>query len=138
VPSIGIDSSLQALGLLPDGTLQPPSQWQQAGWYSRGTVPGRIGPAVIAGHVDSVSGPAVFFRLRDVAVGAGILIRRQDGRTLTFVVDDVREYPKDRFPTATVYGPTADAELRLITCTGEFDYRTRSYLDNLVVSAHLT
>lgn len=135
---MGIDSALQPLGLLADGTLQSPSTWQEAGWYDRGTVPGSVGPAVIAGHVDSVSGPAVFFRLRQVAVGATILVRRQNGSTLTFVVDEIHEYPKDQFPSAAVYGPTADPELRLITCTGDFDYRNRSYLDNLVVSAHLT
>lgn len=137
VPSIGIDSTLQPLGLLADGSLQSPSQWQQAGWYDRGTVPGSVGPAVIAGHVDSVSGPAVFFRLRQLSLGASVLIQRQNGSTLRFVVDQIRQYPKDQFPTAAVYGPTADAELRLITCTGDFDYSKRSYLDNLVVSAHL-
>lgn len=137
VPSVGIDSSLQPLGLLSNGTLQPPSQWQQAGWYAKGTVPGSVGPAVIAGHVDSTAGPAVFFRLREIKPGASIFIRRQDGRTLTFVVDAIHSYPKDRFPSAAVYGPTADPQLRLITCTGDFDYRQRSYLDNLVVSAHL-
>jgi hypothetical protein len=36
-----------------------------------------------------------------------------------------------------VYGPTALPELRLITCTGDFDRSAHSYLDNLVVTAHL-
>ncbi|MFP5370771.1 MAG: class F sortase, partial [Actinomycetes bacterium] len=34
-----------------------------------------------------------------------------------------------------VYGPTPRAELRLITCGGEFDSGARSYRDNVVVSA---
>lgn len=137
IPAIGVDSSLERLGLQPDHTLQPPAQWEEAGWYADGVRPGAPGPAVIAGHVDSVSGPAVFYRLRDLRPGALALVRLGDGRTLRFVVDTVHVYPKDRFPTAAVYGPTALPELRLITCTGDFDFRAHSYVDNLVVSAHL-
>lgn len=136
VPSIGVDSDLEPLGLLPDKTLKSPSLFERAGWYAGGVRPGDPGPAVIAGHVDSVSGPAVFFRLRTIAVGASVAVRQSNGATVYFVVDSVREYPKNRFPTEAVYGPTPLPELRLITCTGDFDYAARSYLDNLVASAH--
>ena len=53
---------------------------------------------------------------------------------MTFVATEVDSYPKTHFPTDLVYGPTPLPELRLITCTGEFDYAHRSYLNNLVVS----
>ena len=137
IPAIGVDSTLQSLGLLSDGTLQPPSSYQQAGWYAKGVVPGSTGPAVIAGHVDSTAGPGVFFRLRDLRVGDLVQVKNKAGRTLSFVIDDVHAYPKAQFPTAAVYGPTSLPELRLITCTGDFDTAARSYLSNLVVSAHL-
>lgn len=135
VPRVGIDSGLQPLGLLRDGTLESPTQWQTAGWYADGVRPGDVGPAVIAGHVDSVSGPAVFFRLRDVRPGDAIAITDTGGRVVRFTVTDVHSYPKTHFPTDAVYGPTALPELRLITCTGEFDDQARSYLNNLVVTA---
>jgi len=137
IPAIGVTSSLQPLGLANDGTLQSPSQWQRAGWYADGVRPGDPGPAVIAGHVDSVSGPAVFFRLKELRPGDTATVKQQDGHVLTFVVDTVQEYPKDKFPTAAVYGPTALQVLRLITCTGDFDRAAHSYVDNLVVSTHL-
>jgi len=137
VPSIGVDSSLQPLGLQPDKTLQTPTQWDVAGWYAGGVRPGDPGPAVIAGHVDSRNGPAVFFRLRDLHVGDSVYVTTQSGRTLHFVVDTSQRYPKDRFPTEAVYGPTALPVLRLITCTGAFDAANHNYLDNLVVTAHL-
>jgi hypothetical protein len=124
LPSIGLDSTLQPLGLLPDGSLQPPSSRQQAGWYAGGTAPGNVGPAVIAGQVDSGSGPAVFSRLHRVRPGDAVLITRQDGTVLRFLVDEVRAYAQPAFPTKTVYGPTTTPQLRLIT-------------DDLVVSAHL-
>ncbi|MDQ2838695.1 MAG: sortase [Actinomycetota bacterium] len=132
-----MQSRLQALGLNKDGTLQTPSQWQQAGWYSRGVLPGELGPAVIAGHVDSVSGPAVFFRLKELKPGDTAAVIQRNGHVLMFEVDTVQEYPKDKFPTALVYGPTPVPVLRLITCTGDFDQAAHSYVDNLVVSTHL-
>lgn len=137
VPSIGVDTSLQSLALLTDGTLQSPSSWNVAGWYAGGIKPGQIGPAVIAGHIDSTSGPAVFYRLDKLTVGAQALITEQSGSVLTFAVDDVQSFPKNQFPDDAVYGPTPYPELRLITCTGDFDYKTHNYLSNLVVSAHL-
>ena len=137
IPAIGVNSGLEPLGLLPDDTLEPPHEWGVAGWYADGIRPGDPGPAVIAGHVDSRNGPAVFFRLRELHAGAITIVRTSDGRALRFVVDSVRQYPKATFPTALVYGPTPLPELRLVTCTGDFDWAARSYLDNLVVSARL-
>ena len=137
VPRIGISSGLQRLHLRQDGELPPPSAWMEAGWYADGTRPGDVGPAVIVGHVDSTLGPAVFYRLREMRVGDTILVTEVGGKVLTFVVSEVRSYPKDKFPTDTVYGPTALPELRLVTCTGEFDYVHHNYLDNLVVFAIL-
>lgn len=137
IPSIGVDSSLEALGLLPDKTLQSPTQWGVAGWYAGGVRPGDRGPAVIAGHVDSTNGPAVFYRLRDLQVGASVYVTTQSGRTLHFVVDQRQQFPKQRFPTEAVYGPTPLPVLRLITCTGAFDADAHSYLDNLIVTSHL-
>jgi Sortase domain len=137
VPRIGISSGLQRLHLRQDGELQPPSAWMEAGWYADGTRPGDVGPAVIVGHVDSTLGPAVFYRLPEMRVGDTILVTEVGGKVLTFVVSEVRSYPKDKFPTDTVYGPTALPELRLVTCTGEFDYVHHNYLDNLVVFAVL-
>ena len=137
VPRLGISSSLQRLHLLKNGELQAPSAWMEAGWYADGIRPGNVGPAVIAGHVDSTLGPAIFYRLREMRVGDKILITEVGGKVLTFVVSEVRSYAKDRFPTDTVYGPTAVPELRLVTCTGDFDYVHHNYLDNLVVFAVL-
>jgi len=137
VPAIGVDTGLESVGLLTDGTLEPPHEWGVAGWYADGVRPGDPGPAVIEGHVDSRNGPAVFYRLRDLRVGAPVIVHTRDGKTLRFVVDSVRSYPKTHFPTAAVYGPTPLPVLRLVTCTGEFDWAARSYLDNLVVSARL-
>jgi len=92
---------------------------------------------VIAGHVDSRTGPAVFFRLRELRPGDRVDVTRADGARLRFAVDAIQRFPKARFPTAAVFGPTPAAELRLVTCTGSFDRARGSYRDNLVVFARL-
>jgi sortase (surface protein transpeptidase) len=135
VPSVGIDAALAGIGLDGARTLVPPGDLATAGWFSQGPAPGEPGPAVLAGHVDSSEGPAVFFRLRDVAPGDPVLITRADGSTVRFTVTRAARYAKTAFPTAEVYGPTPDAELRLITCGGDFDRGARRYRDNVVVFA---
>jgi hypothetical protein len=135
VPAAGVDTALTGIGLDAGGALVPPQDDALAGWYRQGPAPGDAGPAVLAGHVDSVAGPAVFFRLDDLAVGDPVLVGRADGTTLRFTVTRVARYAKNAFPAAEVYGPTPDPQLRLITCGGDFDRSRRSYTDNIVVFA---
>ena len=135
VPSIGVDADVVPLGLEPDGALETPVDFTQTGWYEDGPEPGERGPAVVVGHVDSWTGPAVFFRLRELDRGDPVAVEREDGSTVRFVVDRVQEHPKDEFPTRAVYGGTAGSTLRLVTCGGDFDDDARSYLGNVVVYA---
>ncbi len=135
IPLIGVSTKLITLGLQSNGSLQVPSTTSVAGWYTGSPRPGAIGSAVIVGHIDSVSGPGVFFRLDELRRGDQVYVRRADGSMAEFRVTTVQEYLKDKFPTEAVYGPTPDAELRLITCGGAFDYATRHYLSNIVVYA---
>jgi LPXTG-site transpeptidase (sortase) family protein len=134
IPSIKVDSSLEPLHRGADGVLQAPEAYLRAGWYAEGVVPGDPGPAVIAGHVDSLDGPAVFARLHELRVGDQVVVVR-GSESVVFQVTATGRYPKNRFPTDEVYGPTPGAELRLITCGGAFDDSRRSYRDNVVVYA---
>jgi len=134
IPSIQVDTSVINLGLNHDGTLEVPQDYTVAGWYSLGPKPGQIGPAVIVGHVDSRNGPAVFYRLRELQPGMTVTVWR-GGKSHTFVVTQVGEYPKDAFPTEKVYGAVDVPALRLITCGGAFNYSTGHYTDNIVVYA---
>jgi Sortase domain len=138
VPVIGVRASIVDLGLNRNGTLQVPGSTTVVGWYTGSPRPGAIGSAVIAGHVDSRAGPGVFFWLRTMRPGERIYVKRADGTMAVFTVTGVRMYPKNKFPTAAVYGPVPDAELRLITCGGTFDESGGSYLSNVVVFARLT
>ncbi|MEC3982526.1 class F sortase [Amycolatopsis sp. H20-H5] len=138
VPSIGVNSALLSLGLNPDQTVEAPKDFSKAGWYDYGPTPGEAGASVILGHIDSYRGPAVFYRLSKLNPGDQIVVTRNDGSTATFTADTRRQYPKSQFPANDVYGAVDYAGLRLVTCGGQFDGKARSYLDNIVVYAHLT
>jgi sortase (surface protein transpeptidase) len=135
IPSIGVRSELSQLGLDETGAMEAPSNFDTAGWFSLGPEPGQPGPAVIAGHVDSRDGPAVFHRLHELAAGDEVIVHRADGTEIRFTVTGARSHPKTAFPTEAVYGPVPGSELRLITCGGEFDTSRRQYRENLVVYA---
>jgi len=139
IPSIEVHAAtLAPLRVGADGVLPPPSDFAQPGWYTGGPTPGQLGPAVIAGHVDGPSGPAVFYRLGELAAGAEVAVTRADGTRATFTIDSVERFAKAEFPTSRVYGnSTSRAEIRLITCGGAFDRSTGHYVDNIVAFGHL-
>jgi sortase (surface protein transpeptidase) len=137
IPVIGVNARLIHLGITSSGALQVPRTTTVAGWYTGSPAPGAIGSSIVAGHVDSRTGPGVFYRLGDLRQGDRIYVRQKDGRVAVFSVDSVHEYSKDVFPTLKVYGMTPTPQLRLITCGGIFDTQTGHYLSNIVVYATL-
>jgi sortase (surface protein transpeptidase) len=137
IPAIGVSAAVVRLGLNRDGTLQVPADFGVTGWFTGGPAPGETGPAVIAGHIDSRRGPAVFYRLHALRPGDRVAVERADGTTVEFAVEGSAQYPKRAFPTEAVFGPSPDPLLRLITCGGTFDRSRRSYRDNVVVTARL-
>ena len=141
IPAIDVSSVVRSLGQAADGSLEVPTgaQYNDAGWYRYSPTPGSLGPAVMLGHVDSAAqGPSVFFRLGDLRRGNRVTVTRADGSVAVFVVDSVRRYAKDDFPTEVVYSDIDHAGLRIVTCGGAFDNAAGSYLDNIVVFASLT
>ena len=139
IPQIAVNAPFTELKLDAQGALTapPPNDKNLAGWYGGGPTPGERGSAVVAGHVDTTTGPAVFLLLRMLLPGNKVEVTRADGTVAVFSVDSVETFPKSAFPDARVYGATGDAQLRLITCGGTYDRKRKDYLDNVVVFAHL-
>ncbi|MFJ4406781.1 class F sortase [Streptomyces sp. NPDC088910] len=139
IPEIGVDAPMTGLTTDKDHTLQPPPPDDKnlAGWYRNGPTPGSTGTAVVVGHLDTHSGPAVFYRIGQLHKQNTLTVRRQDGRTAVFTVDAVEQYEKSDFPSEKVYRQATRPELRLITCAGTYS-RATSYSANIVVYAHLT
>jgi sortase (surface protein transpeptidase) len=135
IPALQIDAPLTHLGVAPDRTIEVPADFAVPGWFDQGPRPGQPGPAVILGHVDSKAGPAVFYRLNRLPVGAEVFVDRADGSTVDFRVRGTQHVHKTAFPTDLVYAPTLEPSLRLVTCGGPFDHTKSSYLDNVIVYA---
>ena len=135
IPALQIDAPLTHLGVTPDRTIEVPADFAVPGWFDQGPRPGQPGPAVVLGHVDSKAGPAVFYRLSRLPVGAVVFVDRADGSTVDFRVRGTQHVAKTAFPTDLVYAPTLEPSLRLVTCGGSFDHTRSSYSDNVIVYA---
>jgi sortase (surface protein transpeptidase) len=135
IRSMKVNAKIVDLGLQPDGAVQVPATTSVAGWFDGGPRPGQAGPAVILGHVDSTSGPGIFFDLYKIKSGTYVEVDRSDGSTATFRITKVSRVPKTDFPTDLVYAPTLDPTLRLVTCGGSFDKARGSYRDNIIAFA---
>jgi len=135
VPAMELTESLIPLGIQSDGTMEVPEDYDDVGWFTGGGLPGGVGPTVIAGHVDSRSGPAVFFRLGEMVVGDRFTVSGVDGTTFDYEVYKIEDHAKAEFPTVDVFGATMTDEVRLITCGGEYNESIGRYTDNLVVFA---
>jgi sortase (surface protein transpeptidase) len=135
IPSIAVNAPIVPLGLNRDQTMQVPRTRWDAGWFTPGPEPGEVGPAVIVGHLATVSGPGVFARLSELRRGRLIKVRLRGGSTVTFVTRSMIRVAKSSFPTRRVYGRTPQPTLRLITCAGKFNPVTGHHTDNYIVFA---
>ncbi|WP_247684166.1 class F sortase [Micromonospora sp. D93] len=139
IEKIDLRAPVHDVGIAPDGTIAVPdaARAQEAGWYDQGPTPGQYGPAVIVGHVDTTSGPAVFHKIRELRSGDEIEVTRTDQRVAIFEVNSVEKFDKDRLPVDEVYGDFSRPSLRLITCGGQWVGGETGYADNVVVFASL-
>lgn len=133
IPAINVDAPVIATGILDNGEMDVPNDFVSTGWFENGYVPGEPGNSVIAGHVDSKDGPAVFYDIGKLEIGDEVLVTSDEGQDLTFVVERVEIYPVDDSPLREIFGFSNGSRLNLITCTGEYNKEGLFYEDRLVV-----
>jgi len=137
IPRLNINQALVGLQVQADQVLGAPTQFSDIGWWSDGPRPGAQGATIIAGHVTSRAGPAVFARLKDLVEGDLVVVDRADKTSATFKVVGKTTYPRTNYPDQVVYRTDGKPSVHLITCDGTFDSALGKYPDNLVVSADL-
>ncbi len=123
IPSIGVDTAVEMVGVLHDGNLATPSlsPWDDVGWFAAGPLPGEVGSAVIDGHLDRPGGsPAVFWNLRDMHVGDSVMIIDTAGGTERFRVTRIALYHPRQAPIQKIFGDESGSYLNLITCAGDW------------------
>jgi LPXTG-site transpeptidase (sortase) family protein len=138
IPKLSINTSVEHVGKDKDGNMDVPKKDENVGWYEPGFLPGAKGNAVLAGHFDKKNGgPAVFYKLGSLDKGDEVIVTDEEGKKLTFVVTDKTKYPTDSFPVSTVFGPSGERYLNLITCGGVWDSTKRIYAERLVIRTEL-
>jgi len=139
IPSLGVRAKVIKVGQAADGSIATPEAdpAEATGWYRLGPTPGELGTAVIVGHVDTASQPAVFHRLPELRKGKLIEVDREDHRVATFTVESVETFPKTSFPAGRIFDSTDRARLVLVTCGGTWVGGNIGYSDNVIVFATL-
>ena len=139
IPSLGVRAKVIKVGRAAAGSIATPATdpAEATGWYRLGPTPGELGTAVIVGHVDTNSRPAVFHRLPELRKGKLIEVDREDHRVATFTVESVETFPKTSFPAGRVFDSTDRARLVLVTCGGTWVGGHIGYSDNVIVFATL-
>lgn len=137
IPSIGVDAVIQPTGILENGEMGVPENVDEVGWFEPGYKAGAKGHAVLAGHVDSLTGPAIFYDLKLVKPGAQVTLIGDDGREMIFEVKELTSYETAKAPIEAIFGKSNKRMLNLITCTGNYNRDIGSHEERLVVSAEL-
>ncbi|VDG94477.1 Sortase (surface protein transpeptidase) [Lysinibacillus sphaericus] len=137
IPAIGVKSNIENVGELENGQMGVPESVDNVGWFEPGTLPGNSGSSVMAGHIDSLTGPAVFYKLDKLKKGDEVVVRDADGKSLTFIVTKTEKYPRKNAPIEEIFGFSYGSRLNLITCTGEFNRKVKMHEERLVVYTEL-
>jgi hypothetical protein len=138
IPAIGVDATFEQVGLLPNGAMDTPKIPDNVAWFDQSAIPGQSGKtAVVAGHLDSPYGPAVFYKLRMLVPGDEMAVTYASGEKQVFVVEAKERYIHDAAPLDKIYGSTTRRMMNLITCDGAWDRGAANYEQRLVVYAQL-
>jgi LPXTG-site transpeptidase (sortase) family protein len=130
---LNITAPVEFVGEDSEGKMDVPKEVNNVAWYQYGYIPGTPGNAVIAGHLDSTTGPAVFYRLATLKAGDDIFVTDDAGKQRHFKVTHTATHPSASFPIQEVFGPSAERQLNLITCEGTYDRASKNYSDRTVV-----
>ncbi|MFI0447569.1 sortase domain-bontaining protein [Actinomadura sp. 6N118] len=133
IPKIGVNAPLAGVGTTRSGRVEVPQLGEHnvAGWYARGASPGEPGAALIVGRVETMTGPAVFARLRELAHGDIVGIVRADETVAVFRITSAEQISGQGLPAECVR--RGAPELRLIACAGLHDDAWRPHPDHLIV-----
>jgi len=135
IPALEIDAIIDPVGITESGQMDVPSSTKRVGILSNGILPGMVGNSVIDGHVDSHTGPAVFYKLKNIKLGDIISIKSKEDCTIDFIVESIEIFKTSEAPISKIFGPADESHLNLITCTGKFNRKNQEYLERLVVFA---
>lgn len=137
IPSIDVKTKIENVGELENGQMGVPKGVDNVGWFEPGTLPGNPGSSVMAGHIDSLTGPAIFYKLDELKEKDEIIVKDVDGNSLTFIVTKTERYPRNDAPIEEIFGFSYGSRLNLITCIGDFNKDAKTHEERFVVYTEL-
>jgi hypothetical protein len=138
IQKINVNAPIDPLGLYKLGPLDQTPRWSDVGWWDKGAKPGQVGIAQMYGHVDTYTGPAVFWNLAKLSPGDTVRISYGKGSPLTFRVMWSKSFPSAQLPMHWMLHARKQRALALITCAGVFHGLSNGGYDHkLLVFARL-
>lgn len=138
IPKLDIETEIEHVGVTKAGEMETPLNSMNVGWYRFGTVPGLLGSAVAAGHLDNEDGsPAIFAKLSELVIGDDIYVVNEKQEKLHFKVVARKIYDYNLPNTEEVFGPSSVPRLNLITCNGSWLKDRDNYSKRLVIFTEL-
>lgn len=134
ISSLGVNAPVEALGTTAEGLIAVPKAYGVVGWYNKSSVPGKAGPSVLVGH-NTGNNNGVFDNLKNLKNGDLITTTNSKGQSVTYRVNAMKEYEKDKVPMAELFKSSKESRLEIITCSGK--WRANNYTNRLVVTAEL-
>ncbi|WP_069188396.1 class F sortase [Paenibacillus sp. GM2] len=137
IPSINAFAQIMPVGVAEDGRMDVPEDTEVVGILQPGVLAGGQGNVIMDGHVDSYTGPAIFFNLKKLRPGDTIIVSNKTGQRLIYAVESVETFITAEAPLERIFGDTDEYRLNLITCTGKYSRKKKEHEMRLVVFAKL-
>lgn len=133
IPSIGINTTIEGVGVNEKGEMAVPSgTTNTVGWFKYGTAPGQVGSAVLDAHVF-----AAFAKLKYLRPGADVYVITSQNQILHFIVDEKKTFALSELAPEQLFRATKRPDLNLITCAGSLTADHSTYDHRLIVYATL-
>lgn len=134
IPKINIDTTIEHVGLTPDGAMDTPKILENVAWFQFGIRPGDIGNAVIDGHYGWKNKKAsAFDNLHTLQRGDTLSIVNDQGVSISFVVREIKNYDSHAETKDIFISTDGKSHLNLITCEGTWNKIEKSYSNRLII-----
>lgn len=137
IDTLGVEARVLRVGVTTDNAIDTPKNSNDAGWYDGSAKPGEAGAMIINAHYSGLTKPGIFHGLEKLKSGAIISIEKGDGKILRYAVDKIEKLPAKEVQMDQLFvsrKPNVQS-LNLITCSGNFDPKTQTYDQRVIVHA---
>lgn len=136
IGKLGIDSYIQKAGVDQHKKIAVPNNVHLAAWFAESAKPGRAGLSIIDGHVSGRTSDGIFKKLSELRKDDEFEIELGNGvRKRYKVMDLVSVKESESASQLFSQNPKVSKQLNLITCSGRYDQKTRTYDKRVIVTA---